>query len=80
MTVIDEEELIRRLLEEDEEFRQLREEHKWFHRKVEELDKRPYLTPAERVTRDELKKKKLAVKDRMEEIKTLYLKRLKGGA
>lgn len=62
------EELIKRLWEEDEEFRQVKEEHAWFHRKVEELDRKPYLTPEERLKRDELKKRKLILKDRMEEM------------
>jgi len=71
------EELMERLWEEDEEFRQLKEEHAWFHRKVEELDKKSFLTPAERVKREELKKRKLSLKDKMEEIMIAY-RRLKG--
>jgi uncharacterized protein YdcH (DUF465 family) len=72
------EELMERLWEEDEEFRQLKEEHAWFHRKVEELDKKSFLTPAERVKREELKKRKLALKDKMEEIMIAYRRRLGG--
>ena len=69
---IKDEEVQQRLLEENEEFRQLKEEHNWFHRKVEELDKKPFLTPAERQQREELKKKKLALKDKMEAIMEKY--------
>jgi uncharacterized protein YdcH (DUF465 family) len=70
------EELMQRLLEEDEEFRQLKEEHTWFHRKVEDLDKKSFLTPAERVKREELKKRKLVLKDKMEAIMAAYRHRL----
>lgn len=65
-----------RLLAEDEEFRQLKEEHSWFHRKVEELDKKSFLTPEEKLRRDEFKKRKLALKDKMEAIMTAYRRQL----
>ncbi len=65
-------EVTKRLLEENEEFRQLKEEHGWFHRKVEELDKKSFLTPSERQQREELKKKKLALKDKMEAMMAAY--------
>ena len=68
-------EVQQRLLDESEEFRQLKEEHNWFHRKVEELDKKSFLTPTERQQREELKKKKLALKDKMEAIKAAYRRR-----
>jgi len=70
------EELMQRLSEDDEEFRQLKEEHNWFHRKVEELDKKSFLTPAERLKREELKKRKLALKDKMEEIMAAHRRRM----
>jgi uncharacterized protein YdcH (DUF465 family) len=69
------EEVMQQLWEEDEEFRQLKEEHSWFHRKVEDLDKKAFLTPAERLRREELKKKKLALKDKMEAIMEAYRRR-----
>ena len=69
------EEVMQQLWEENEEFRQLKEEHTWFHRKVEDLDKKSFLTPAEQVQREELKKKKLALKDKMEAIITAYRRR-----
>jgi uncharacterized protein YdcH (DUF465 family) len=72
-----EEEMMQRLWEEDEQFRQLKEEHAWFHRKVEDLDKKSFLTAEERVKREELKKRKLMLKDRMEEIMAAYRRRLK---
>jgi uncharacterized protein YdcH (DUF465 family) len=73
---MEDEGLMQRLLKEDEEFRQLKEEHNWFHRKVEDLDKKSYLTPAERLKREELKKRKLALKDKMEEIMAAHRRRL----
>jgi uncharacterized protein YdcH (DUF465 family) len=76
MVQMKDEELMQRLWEEDEEFRQLKEEHTWFHRKVEDLDKKPFLTPAERVKREELKKRKLILKDKMETIMAAYRHRL----
>lgn len=69
------EEVMQQLWEENEEFRQLKEEHTWFHRKVEDLDKKSFLTPAERMQREELKKKKLALKDKMEAIIAAYRRR-----
>lgn len=72
-------EVQQRLLDENEEFRQLKEEHNWFHRKVEELDKKAFLTPAERQQREELKKKKLALKDKMEAIMAAYRRQEKKG-
>ena len=71
------EEVTQRLLDEDAEFRQLKEEHNWFHRKVEDLDKKSFLTPTERQQREELKKKKLALKDKMEKIMAAYRRRQK---
>ena len=76
MVLMKDEELMQRLWEEDEEFRQLKDEHTWFHRKVEDLDKKPFLTPAERVKREELKKRKLILKDKMETIMAAYRHRL----
>jgi len=70
-------EVQQRLLDENAEFRQLKEEHNWFHRKVEDLDKKSFLTPTERQQREELKKKKLALKDKMEKIMAAYRRRQK---
>ena len=73
--LIKDEEVMQQLLDENEEFRQLKEEHNWFHRKVEDLDKKSFLTPTERLQREELKKKKLALKDKMEGIMEAYRRR-----
>jgi uncharacterized protein YdcH (DUF465 family) len=70
-------EVQQQLLDENAEFRQLKEEHNWFHRKVEDLDKKSFLTPTERQQREELKKKKLALKDKMETIMAAYRRQQK---
>jgi uncharacterized protein YdcH (DUF465 family) len=75
--LIKDEEVQQRLLDENAEFRQLKEEHNWFHRKVEDLDKKSFLTPTERQQREELKKKKLALKDKMETIMAAYRRQQK---
>jgi hypothetical protein len=74
---MNEEELMKRLLEESEEFRQLKEEHAWFHRKVDDWKKKAFLTPAEQLQLEEFKKKKLALKDKMEGLVTAYRSRLR---
>lgn len=73
------EEVTQRLMDENAEFRQLKEEHNWFHRKVEDLDKKSFLTPTERQQREELKKKKLALKDKMEAMIEKYRRPEKKG-
>jgi uncharacterized protein YdcH (DUF465 family) len=71
-------EVQQRLLDENAEFRQLKEEHNWFHRKVEDLDKKSFLTPTERQQREAFKKKKLALKDKMEAMMEKYRQEKKG--
>jgi uncharacterized protein YdcH (DUF465 family) len=73
-----EEELMQRLLEENEEFRQLKDEHAWFHRKVADLEKKAHLTPAEQLQCEELKKKKLVLKDKMERLMFSYRQQVEG--
>jgi hypothetical protein len=72
------EECVDALLQESEDFRRIKEEHAWFHRKVEKLDAKPYLTPAEKVQRGEFKKRKLLLKDRMEQMLAEYRRRVEG--
>jgi hypothetical protein len=73
-----EEALMQRLWEESEEFRQLKEEHAWFHRKVDDWKKKTFLTPAEQLQLEELKKKKLALKDKMEGMISAFRQRIEG--
>ena len=63
--------LIDRILLEDEEFQKLYREHQELEEKIEELLKRPPSTEIH-FEIENLKKKKLAGKDRMELILTKY--------
>ena len=65
---IKEEELIGRLMRENEEFLKARQIHAQLAKQLEELEKKPFLTPQDEIEIKILKKKKLAAKDQMEEI------------
>jgi hypothetical protein len=69
-------EIIERLVKEDEEFKQLVEEHRELDRKIQELDSKPYLIPAEKVERKRLSKLKLAKKDKIAKIVSEYRKKI----
>ncbi len=56
------------LLEKDEEFRELATRHSEFEGRLRELTTKHYLSDTEQVEEVTLKKRKLQVKDRMEEI------------
>jgi uncharacterized protein YdcH (DUF465 family) len=56
------------LLREDEHFRHLAERHHQLDDRLHELTDRHYLTTSEQVEEATLKKRKLALKDQMEEI------------
>ena len=56
------------LLKTDEEFRQLASQHHQLDDRLHELAVKPYLTDSEQVEEITLKKKKLHLKDRMEDI------------
>jgi uncharacterized protein YdcH (DUF465 family) len=49
----------------------LEEEHRMLKMRVAELDRRAFLTPAEQREAADLKKKKLAKKDRIEELRRM---------
>lgn len=66
------EELIQRLLRENEEFRRRMEEHQMFEKKLDEFNKRPFLTSQEEVEKKKIQKLKLAGKDVMELILSRY--------
>lgn len=66
------EELISQLMEKDQELRRHVEEHREFERKLEELEKKPYLTTAEETEKKTLKKMKLRGKDQIEAILCRY--------
>jgi uncharacterized protein YdcH (DUF465 family) len=67
-----EEELIERLMKEDEEFLKTKQSHSQLSKQLEELEKKPFLTPQDEMEIKIIKKKKLALKDQMEKILVKY--------
>jgi hypothetical protein len=63
-----EEELIERLMRENEDFLKAKQAHTQLARQLDELEKKPFLTPQDEMEIKILKKKKLACKDQMEKI------------
>ena len=60
------------LLQGNDNYRQLAEQHSQLDRRLHELTDKHYLTSSEQVEEVTLKKRKLALKDRMEEIARQY--------
>jgi uncharacterized protein YdcH (DUF465 family) len=69
---IKEEELIERLMRENEEFLKAKQTHTQLSKQLEQLEKKPFLTPQDEVEIKILKKKKLAAKDLVEKILMQY--------
>jgi uncharacterized protein YdcH (DUF465 family) len=67
-----EEELIERLMRENEEFKKAKQVHAELARQLDELEKKPFLTPQDELDVKILKKKKLTYKDQMEKILMQY--------
>lgn len=67
-----EEELIERLMKENEEFLKVKQSHIQLAKQLEELERKPYLTPQDEMEIKIIKKKKLALKDQMEKILMQY--------
>ena len=67
-----EEALIEKLARENEEFSKAREAHSELAKMVDELEKKTFLTPQEEMEVKMLKKRKLAYKDKMEQILTQH--------
>jgi uncharacterized protein YdcH (DUF465 family) len=63
-----EEELTERLMRENEDFLKAKQAHTQLARQLDELEKKPFLTPQDEMEIKILKKKKLAWKDQMEKI------------
>ena len=63
------------LLHSDDTYRQLAERHHQLDNRLHELTERHYLSTSEQVEEVTLKKKKLALKDQMEEIAREYARR-----
>jgi uncharacterized protein YdcH (DUF465 family) len=68
-----EQELREKLLQTDEEFRALSQKHHELDNRLHELGSRPYLVEIEQVEEVTLKKRKLQLKDRMEDIMRQHL-------
>ncbi len=64
----DSQDLRARLLETHEEYRELSARHQELDQRLQDLARKPYLTPSEQVEETTLKKRKLLLKDRMEAI------------
>jgi uncharacterized protein YdcH (DUF465 family) len=67
-----EEELIERLMRENEDFLKAKQAHTQLAKQLDELEKKPFLTPQDEMEIKILKKKKLAWKDQMEKILMQY--------
>jgi uncharacterized protein len=63
-----EEELIERLMRENEEFLKAKQAHSQLANQLDELEKKPFLTPQDEMEIKIIKKKKLSLKDQMEKI------------
>jgi uncharacterized protein YdcH (DUF465 family) len=65
---VSDEKLIARLVDQDPELRRLVDAHLDFERRLEEMNRRPYLSTEEDIERKRLQKAKLAGKDKIERI------------
>jgi len=74
----DDQVLIDKYANQDPELGKLMKEHKEFEARIEDLNKRPYLSPEEALERKLLQKRKLSGRDRIEEIVSEYRKREQG--
>ncbi len=66
------EDLKAHLMQTDEEFRRLTEQHSEYHRQLEALEAKALLTEQDEVEEHKLKKMKLHIKDRMNQIMSQY--------
>ncbi|MBI4643736.1 MAG: DUF465 domain-containing protein [Deltaproteobacteria bacterium] len=65
-------EIIAEWKERDPELKRYLDEHEGFERRLEEFNRRPYLTAAESMERKRLQKLKLAGRDKIEQILAKY--------
>ncbi|MBI4773647.1 MAG: YdcH family protein [Deltaproteobacteria bacterium] len=70
--------LIEKYGSQDPELGKLMKEHEEFEARIEDLNKRPYLSPEEALERKRLQKQKLSGRDRIEQIVSEYRKREQG--
>jgi len=66
------EEIKAHLMATSEEFRSMAEKHAQFHRRLEELESKPRLSPEDEAEEQRLKKQKLRLKDQMNAIMARY--------
>ncbi len=64
--------MIRRLIPKNQELKKLWDEHMDYEEKLDQLNRRRYLSTEEEIRRKEIQKLKLRGKDRIEEILRLY--------
>jgi uncharacterized protein YdcH (DUF465 family) len=64
--------LIRKLIPKDKDLKGLWDEHQGYEEKLEQLNKRRYLSTEEEIRRKEIQKLKLQGKDKIEEILRKY--------
>ena len=64
--------LIKTWIEQDSELKQRVDEHEEYERRLEEFNRRPYLTAEETLKRKRLQKLKLAGRDKIEQILAKY--------
>ena len=69
---MDEKELEEKLIKENEEFRKVYELHQQCEMELERLGKKTYLSDEQKLEEKQLKKRKLALKDRMYHLMSKY--------
>jgi uncharacterized protein YdcH (DUF465 family) len=69
------EDLIAELIDQNEELKRLVEAHRNYESRLDDFNKRPYLTTQESMERKTLQKQKLAGKDKIEAILAQHRKR-----
>jgi uncharacterized protein YdcH (DUF465 family) len=67
--------LIQAWIDADPELKRCMEEHQDYERRLEEFNRRPYLTADETLERKRLQKQKLAGRDKIEQILAKYRER-----
>ena len=73
---MEEKELKEIMLKDNEEFRKAYKKHQMYEKRLEQLKKKAFLSEEEKLEEKELKKKKLALKDKMYYLMTEYRKSL----
>lgn len=74
MNAAEEQAIRTRLVDSDDGFRQLAQQHHDLDDRLHELSGKHYLSTTEQLEESVLKKRKLALKDRMEELTRSYLR------